>query len=135
MKELGGDAKIGGINVVVQIDESKFGKRKYHRGHRVNGHWVVGGIEMTEEKNVFAVVVPDRKIQTLVEVIVDNVAEGSIIYTDCWSGYSDAELTNIGFTHDTVNHTYHFVDPITGLCINSIEATWSKMKPNCPISL
>ena len=28
--------KIGGYGVVVQLDESKFGKRKY-RGHRVEG--------------------------------------------------------------------------------------------------
>jgi hypothetical protein len=30
---------------VVDIDESKFGKRKYHRGHNVKGQWVFGGVE------------------------------------------------------------------------------------------
>ena len=34
--------QIGGIVIVVEIDESKFGKRKYHRGHKVDGVWVVG---------------------------------------------------------------------------------------------
>ncbi|CAB4040103.1 Hypothetical predicted protein, partial [Paramuricea clavata] len=34
---------IGGPGKIVQIDESKFGKRKYHRGHRVEGQWVFGG--------------------------------------------------------------------------------------------
>ena len=29
--------KIGGEGKVVQIDESKFGKRQYHRGHHVKG--------------------------------------------------------------------------------------------------
>ena len=29
----------------MEIDESKFGKRKYHRGRSVDGHWVFGGIE------------------------------------------------------------------------------------------
>ena len=36
--------KIGGPGKRVQIDESKFGKRKYHRGHRVDGQWVFGGM-------------------------------------------------------------------------------------------
>jgi len=31
---------IGGPGKVVEVDESKFGKRKYHRGHRVDGVWV-----------------------------------------------------------------------------------------------
>src|SRR5580765_7546825 len=34
--------KLGGVDKVVEIDESKFGKRKYHRGHRVEGQWVFG---------------------------------------------------------------------------------------------
>lgn len=37
--------KIGGPGRTVEIDESKFGKRKYHRGKRVDGVWVFGGIE------------------------------------------------------------------------------------------
>ena len=37
---------IGGKNVRVQIDESKRGKRKYHRGHLVEGQWVVSGLSV-----------------------------------------------------------------------------------------
>jgi hypothetical protein len=36
---------MGGEGKVVEIDESKFRKRKYHRGHYVKGQWVFGGIE------------------------------------------------------------------------------------------
>ncbi|KAI8324220.1 hypothetical protein EDC96DRAFT_472552, partial [Choanephora cucurbitarum] len=41
------DCRIGGFDengnsIVVEIDESKFGKRKYFRGHHVEGVWVVG---------------------------------------------------------------------------------------------
>lgn len=31
---------IGGVGKIVEIDESKFGKRKYNRGHYVEGTWV-----------------------------------------------------------------------------------------------
>ena len=34
---------IGGEGIIVEIDESKLGKRKYNRGHPVEGVWVVGG--------------------------------------------------------------------------------------------
>ena len=37
--------KIGGNGVEVEIDESKFGKCKYYRGHRVEGQWVFGSRE------------------------------------------------------------------------------------------
>ena len=30
---------IGGPGVIVEIDESKFGKRKHNRGHSVEGVW------------------------------------------------------------------------------------------------
>jgi hypothetical protein len=36
------DTVIGGSGIIVEIDESKFGKRKYNRGHSVEGVWVIG---------------------------------------------------------------------------------------------
>ena len=40
-----GNEQIGGNGVEVEIDDSKFGKCKYYRGHRVEGQWVFGGHE------------------------------------------------------------------------------------------
>lgn len=51
--------KIGGPGEVVEIDESKFGKRKYHRGKQVEGVWVFGGIERSS-KRCFMQYVTDR---------------------------------------------------------------------------
>ena len=42
--------QIGGEGIRVQIDETKVGKRKYHRGHLVEGQWVFGGIEEESRK-------------------------------------------------------------------------------------
>ncbi|GFT70466.1 DDE_Tnp_IS1595 domain-containing protein [Nephila pilipes] len=37
--------KTGGIDKVVEVDESKFGIWKYNRGHYVEGQWVFWGVE------------------------------------------------------------------------------------------
>ena len=64
--------KIGGKGVVVEVDETKFGKSKYHRGHRVEGAWVVTGIERTEQRRSFCVQVDRRDAETLERVIGEN---------------------------------------------------------------
>lgn len=37
------EGQIGGEGKVVEIDESKFGKRKYNVGRLIEGQWVFGG--------------------------------------------------------------------------------------------
>lgn len=131
--ECGEDYRIGGTDIIVEIDESKFGKRKYNRGHRVEGVWVVGGRERTPEKRMFAVKVHDRTATTLLDVIVRHVNPGSIIITDCWKGYRTDGLLDEGMIHCTVNHSETFVDKETGAHTNSIEGTWSAMKWKIPV--
>ena len=53
-------AAIGGEGIIVEIDESKFEKRKFNRGHRVEGVWVVGGVERSPDRLMFAVSFQDR---------------------------------------------------------------------------
>ena len=50
--------KIGGPVKLVQIDERKIRKRKYHREHVVEAQWVFGGIEGDSRKS-FSVTVED----------------------------------------------------------------------------
>jgi len=119
---------IGGEDVIVEIDESKFGKRKYNRGKRVEGCWVVGGVERGGQRRMFAVVVKNRSAKTLMTIIEKYVAPGSQVYTDCWKGYRTEGLLDQGLLHGTVNHSLHFVDPVTLVHTNSIEGTWSGMK-------
>jgi hypothetical protein len=70
------DCRIGGEGVVVQIDESKFGKRKVagnRRGHRVEGAWVFGGVEKGGNdfgnNKFFCTVVQNRTAETLLPLI------------------------------------------------------------------
>ena len=118
---------IGGDGAVVKIDESKFGKRKYHKGHRVDGVWVIGGIERGNPKNMFAVTVINRSDDILLDVIKKYVKEGSVVYTDLWKAYSKMpEVMDV--EHQTVNNSKYFKHPKTGVHINTIEGTWNGIK-------
>ncbi|KAA8494659.1 putative transposase-like protein [Porphyridium purpureum] len=127
------EAPIGGQDVIVEIDESKFGKRKYHRGHRVDGVWVLAGVERTEERRLFMTVVPNRTTRTLIPIIQQRVHPGSIIHTDCWKSYFILKY-HPTLRHYTVNHEMHFKDPVTGVHTNTVEGTWRAVKATMPDS-
>ena len=121
---------IGGNGIEVEIDESKFGKRKYHRGHRVEGQWVFGGREKYDKGKIFMVPVANRKKATLLALIKKWIKPGTIIHSDCWKAYS--QLNKLGYTHVTVNHSKQFVDRTTAACTNSIESDWRHAKVHMP---
>lgn len=121
------DTKIGGQGVIVEIDETKLGKRKYHRGHRVDGVWILVGVEKTPERKVFLQRIENRSATTLERVIQEHVLEGSVVHTDLWRGYQGIEQ-NLGLLHRSVNHSLHFTDPITGVNTNTVEGTNNALK-------
>lgn len=127
------DQMIGGENITVEIDETKVGKRKYHRGHAVDGVWVLGGVERTEERKVFLVEVPDRSAKTLLNILKRHIRPGTIVHSDLWKGYVKLEEA-MDVVHRTVNHSFCFVDPITSVHTNTIEGTWWALKRSIPIS-
>ena len=94
---------IGGNGIEVEIDESKFGKQKYYRGHHVEGQWVFGGREKYDKRKIFMIPVTNRKQKTLLPLIKKWIKPGSIIHSDFWKGYCN--LNKMGYTHVTVNHS------------------------------
>lgn len=74
--------KLGGEGKIVQIDKSKFRKRKYHHSHHVEGQWVFGGIEENSRK-CFLVAVEKRDEATLLPSIQKWIAPGTIIVSHC----------------------------------------------------
>jgi len=129
---LNDDIQLGGPGVNVYIDESKFGKRKYNKGHRVEGAWVFGGVDDT--RKVFALVVEKRNAKTLIPLIKKFIAKGSNIISDYHGGYNTiAMLKGYNYTHERVNHSKWYVDPITGVNTNPIEGTWTGMKKATPV--
>lgn len=116
---------------IVEIDQSKFRKRKYHRGRRVDGCWVFGGIERDSNKCFFEIV-DDRTMETLLEIIKQHIKPGTTIITNCWKAY--ACLKDHGYTHLTVNHSKEFKNPENGACTNKIGSTWHALKLSLPRS-
>jgi hypothetical protein len=100
-----------GEGKVVKINENKFGKRKYHRGHYVKGQWVFDGVERGNGRT-FLVAMHDRSAGTLIGLIKQWTLPGTTIISDCWAAYSS--LREEGHMHFTVNHSITFVDEMTG---------------------
>jgi transposase-like protein len=118
---------IGG-DCVVEIDESKFGKRKYSRGHHVDGVWVLGMIERTGQKRIRLYTLDNRSRETLDNIINENVSSESTIFTDMWKGYNGLKFKS----HKKVNHSKNFKDPQTGVHTNRIEGSWFGVKMHIP---
>src|SRR5580658_7047328 len=64
----------------------------------------------------------DRKI--LQDMILDNVAKGSKVFTDGHTGYANLKVQ--GFVHETVNHIDEYVRG--EVHTNGIENFWSLLK-------
>ena len=111
--------EIGGVDRVVEIDESLFARRKYNRGRVVPEQWNFGGYDLVDKKG-FLVPVPRRDAATLLPSIQQWVLPGTTVHSDMWQAYN--QLAAIGYQHGTVNHTLHFIDPATGVTTNRVEA-------------
>ena len=122
------ERKIGGPGKIVEIDESKVGKRKYHRGHVVEGQWVFGGIERDSRKS-FMFAVEDRSQDTLLPLILEHIEPDTLIVSDCWKAYSN--LAQHGYHHETVNHSIEFKNA-NGFHTNTIEGHWRHLKASLP---
>ena len=70
--------QIGGPGKTVEIDESKFGKMKYHRGRYVEGQWVFCG----QTKACFLVPVERRDKDTLLPIICAHILPGTCVMSD-----------------------------------------------------
>ena len=89
--------------------------------------WVLGAIDR-QTNNCFLVPCPGNKrdAATLLPIINRWILPGSIVHTDEWSAYNG--LTAAGFTHETVNHSIQFVEPLSGTHTNTQEGLWYHVK-------
>ncbi|KAI8508145.1 PREDICTED: uncharacterized protein LOC109471958 [Branchiostoma belcheri] len=121
---------MGGENTVLVMDESVFRKKpKYRRGRRARPIWVFGIVRTDVQPCIgYMEVVESRDANTLLPIIERCVLPGSTIYSDEWAAYRRVQdLPNVA-QHRTVNHSRHFVDPVTGVHTQHIESYWNRKK-------
>lgn len=83
---------------LLEIDETKVGRRKYNRGRRVAG----------QSGNIFL-----NPMATLLPLIKEWILPETTIMSDCWKPYDI--LGEEGYHHLRVNHSITFkVPPETG---------------------
>jgi len=95
---------LGGPGIVLEIDESKFGKVKYHR---VGGVCVFDMVERKPERKITIIPVRDRKSTALNELLTKYVQKDSIIYSDFYTSYS--RLKEYFAEYKTVNHSMNLL--------------------------
>ncbi|KAJ4429059.1 hypothetical protein ANN_26055 [Periplaneta americana] len=117
---------IDGQGHIVEVDECKIGRPKFHVGRLVEGMWVLG-LTDRQTREIRLKVCPDnhRDAQTL-RLIRKHVQPNMTIYTDCWRGYDS--LNQHQFQHMSVNHSLNFVDPVNGVHTNDIESAWQPLR-------
>jgi len=54
----------------------------------------------------------------LIPIIQRVVVPGATILSDKWAAY--CTLSQLGYTHQTFNHSRNFKDPVTGVCTNHV---------------
>ncbi|XP_039634780.1 uncharacterized protein LOC120544944 [Perca fluviatilis] len=107
--------RIGGVDVLIHIDESKFcHKRKYARGRFGNTWrrktWVFGMLEIRgNSRRPVLRLVKRRNKATLVPIIKKHIKPQSTVVSDEWRAYSS--LSQEGYRHVKVNHSQNYVDP------------------------
>ena len=129
MATVDGDALVGGIGKVVEIDETLIGgsirrKRGESRSQFRNKTVVMGMLE--REGRVLTTIVADNRKESLLPPITANVAPGTTIHTDELRSYKG--IPSLGFAHDTVNHTRGKYVSVTGAHVQGIESFWSQLK-------
>lgn len=115
--------KLGGPGCIVQIDETMLNyKCKSHRGRSPGNRTDALCIVEVDSKitRAFASVIPNKKESTLVPIIVNQVCDSSVIWTDEHRSY--ANLSKFNYIHDTVTHKYEFINHLNGVNTQAVES-------------
>ena len=96
---------------------------QYHRGRSpATESWVFGLVDTSQRPALgYMEIVPRRDAATLLPIIQQHVLPGTTIWSDDWAAYNRVAAIPGVAGHGVVNHSLHFVDPVTGVNTDSGE--------------
>ncbi|KCZ79507.1 hypothetical protein H312_03107 [Anncaliia algerae PRA339] len=122
-------SKLGGPKFVVEIDETMLNfKCKSHRGRSPSNKTDALCIVEVGQKitRAFAKIIPNKKIETILPIIISQVMPGSLIWTDEHKNYH--RLNKNGFLHQSVCHKYEFINKTNGVNTQAVESFHNELK-------
>ena len=91
--------------------------------------WVFGLVDTSHTPALgYMEVVTTRDANTLLPIIQAHIAPGTIVHSDEWHAYRRVSTLPSVSSHQTVNHSITFVDPISGTHTQHIESYWNRTK-------
>ena len=91
--------------------------------------WVFGMCNVSQTPGLGVMcIVPNRTVTTLLAVMQRHLRSGTIVHSDHWAAYSRVQQLPSVSTHNTVNHSLHFVDPVTRVHTQNVESYWNHVK-------
>lgn len=115
-------AMLGGPGKTVHIDELHL-RYLAMPASDVRGSAIVLG--MACEGEVLCGIIPDRRAETIIPIVLSRVSPGSTIVSDNHGAYNG--LQRHGFKHIQINHSLAFHD-FRGNTNNAIEAYWATVR-------
>lgn len=117
---------------IVEVDETWVGGKSFLRGKQWWSSWkeipkttVLGFVE--RGGRVRTKIIDDTSRWTLTKEIKANIDLSSWVMSDQHHGY--ANLDQVGFKHNSINHTIHYVDKENKqIHTQTIEGFWSQLK-------
>ncbi|KAG0435590.1 hypothetical protein DMUE_4660, partial [Dictyocoela muelleri] len=75
---------------------------------------------------VYATIIPDKSRNTILPIIIRQVAPNSVIWTDEHCFYQN--LNTYDYQYDTVCHKYNFINQVTGANTQAVEYFHNELK-------
>ncbi|KAG0436537.1 hypothetical protein DMUE_4177 [Dictyocoela muelleri] len=95
--------KIGGEGIIVEVDGSNFGKKKYQRGGCSRWCLDIRAVKRTDSRRIILKKCKTRNSDTIISFLRQFIHLGSIIFSDGWRGCNNLNIHFYG--HFKVNNS------------------------------